>query len=113
MFAKKFECSICGDDAGDCDHAPGAMYPAGRCMWEYDDVIEVDEWSFVYSGAVKGTGFYLAAENKHPEARDVEAIERELAERPIAAWFAKRERELAAGASEFWKRMRQAEQETF
>jgi len=81
MYAHSFTCSICGEDAGDCDHAPRAQYDGRTCLWEYDDVDEVDEFSGVMSGAIDGTRYFLAAKDERDDVVDADALEAQVIER--------------------------------
>jgi hypothetical protein len=61
FYAKDLTCSVCGADAGECDHVPGATYEGATCLWEYSNLAEFEEWSFVDEGMADGTHFFLAA----------------------------------------------------
>jgi hypothetical protein len=81
VFFKKQECSIDGGSIWECEHALGATYDGQKAMLEYDAPELFDEWSFVYSGAVKGTRFYKLAAGNTVEAEDAD----EAAEALVAA----------------------------
>ena len=83
---ESLRCSVCARDLfdEDCEHAPGKEYDGKMCMAEVTGVLEVDEWSFVYSGMVNGTHFRMAA-SRAAQARDTEdALATLCAKRPRA-----------------------------
>jgi len=98
VFFQKQECSICMGSIWECDHALGATYDGKKCLLEYDAPEIFDEWSFVYSGAVKGTRFYKLAAGNAVEAEDAEAA--------LAALEARQ----APAEPTFWERCKAARQ---
>lgn len=75
MYAESFTCSICGEEAGDCDHVPRAMYDGRKCLWEYDQITEAEEFSAVISGAIDGTSYFVAAADTRDGAIDPDELE--------------------------------------
>lgn len=85
MYAGSFSCTICNEQAGDCEHVPGMDYgkDGGKCLFAYSDINEVEEFSAVMSGAVEGTGYFAVAAANEPRAGalDPDAIEAQVLER--------------------------------
>lgn len=99
MYAASFTCSVCGKEVGDpeCKHVAGMDYgdKGGLCLYEYDGIEEVEEFSAVMSGMIEGTHYFLAASRQHPDALDPDEMEAaavlnalgKTVEEQIAAYF--------------------------
>ena len=81
----KAVCSICGDEAGSCQHIKGRSYDGQLCWKELEDATDAYEWSFVAvpaqrdAGVIKGLEPSLKAlVSDQPKARrELEALEKE------------------------------------
>lgn len=49
-------CSICGAEAGSCQHVKGQIYDGRMCFTELRDPVDAYEWSFVAVPAQRGAG---------------------------------------------------------
>jgi hypothetical protein len=75
MYALSYSCSVCGEQVGmDHEHAPGATYDKVVCFFEYEDIDEVEEWSMLASGMIRGT-HYIAAGSEPREAESPDALD--------------------------------------
>jgi hypothetical protein len=92
MYCDSFACSICGEQAGDCEHVAGMDYgqDGGMCVYVYDGISEVEEFSAVMSGAISGTRYFkIAASEQHDGALDPDEVEARVLARAPRGLFAR------------------------
>lgn len=69
--AEKRLCSVCGKEAGQCEHVKGKSYDGKVCCHILDDITDAYEWSFVAVPAQQGAGvtkhYHAKGENHMPE----------------------------------------------